>query len=128
VNTATRFPPRRTVLEAPPVHLVSHKQDLDKSEGKTEAAGFRPSACTGVSERDPTPMGYREQRLHPAPAARQPEHVPADIHRVDLQAMFDGGVYADFVLFYLLLHRSGCRRALRIPRPAHSVAGRKRRR
>ena len=92
---------------APPIHLVSYQQGLDDPIGSGEARRISPHGLLqeylngtehiwGIVSN-----GYTLRLLHENLRLSRPTYV-----QFDLQAMFEGGVYADFVLLYLLLHRS----------------------
>lgn len=104
-------------LAAPPIHTLSYRDPIDKPGPQTDGAG---AAALRVS-----PHGLMQEYLN------QSDHLwgivgnglrlrllrdNASLSRAafvefDLEAMMEGGVYADFVLLYLLLHRS------RLPSP-----------
>ncbi len=95
---------------APPIHVVAAEQDLDRGEGKrTVAGGLRVSPQGLMQEylnRTPHLWGIvtngRQLRL-----LRDNESLTRAAYvEFNLEAMMEGGVYADFVLLYLLLHRS----------------------
>jgi hypothetical protein len=94
--------------DAPPIHLVSYRQDLDQSPARSE--GSRRISPHGLLQEylNGTPHlwgivsnGYTLRLLHDNRSLSRPTYV-----EFDLQAMFEGSQYADFVLLYLLLHRS----------------------
>jgi len=95
---------------APPIHIVAVEQDLDRGEGKrTVAGGLRVSPQGLMQEylnRTPHLWGIvtngRQLRL-----LRDNESLTRAAYvEFNLEAMMEGGVYADFVLLYLLIHRS----------------------
>ncbi len=95
---------------APPIHVVAAEQDLDRGEGKrTVAGGLRVSPQGLMQEylnRTPHLWGIvtngRQLRL-----LRDNESLTRAAYvEFNLEGMMEGGVYADFVLLYLLLHRS----------------------
>jgi len=95
---------------APPIHVVAAEQDLDRGEGKrTVSGGLRVSPQGLMQEylnRTPHLWGIvtngRQLRL-----LRDNESLTRAAYvEFNLEAMMEGGVYADFVLLYLLLHRS----------------------
>jgi len=95
---------------APPIHVVAVEQDLDRGEGKrTVASSLRVSPQGLMQEylnRTPHLWGIvtngRQLRL-----LRDNESLTRAAYvEFNLEAMMEGGVYADFVLLYLLLQRS----------------------
>ncbi|HZS92728.1 MAG TPA: hypothetical protein VFE42_35220 [Chloroflexota bacterium] len=106
--------------DAPPVHTVSVKQDLDRPPGPGEVGGARRLSPHGLLQgylNATKPRwglvsnGHILRLLRDNPRLSQPAYVEFDI-----KAMLEGGVYADFVLLYLLLHRS------RLPRGSADLA------
>ncbi len=101
---------------APPVHTVSFRQEIDRAPGARELApGQLRMSPHGLVQEYLNRTGHlwgivtngRRLRL-----LRDNQSLSrAAFVEFDLEAMLDGGVYADFVLLYLLLHRS------RLPAP-----------
>jgi len=95
--------------DAPPVHVVAAGQDLDRGEGRRTVDGLRVS-----------PHGFMQDYLNRTPhlwgivtngtrlrLLRDSESLTRAAYlEFDLDAMMEGGVYSDFVLLYLVLHRS----------------------
>lgn len=92
-----------------PIHLVSHRVDLDRrTAGVAGAARTSPHGlvqsylnATDDSLWGVVSNGHRLRLLRDHHALTRPSYV-----EYDLEAMFDGEVYSDFVLLYLTLHQS----------------------
>lgn len=98
------------VPDAPPVHIVAVSQDLDQGEGRrTTVGGLRVSPHGLVQDYlnrtehlwGIVTNGKRLRLLRDNASLTRPAYV-----EFDLEAMMEGGVYADFVLLYLVLHRT----------------------
>ncbi len=95
--------------DAPPIHIVAAIQDLDRGEGRRTVDGLRVS-----------PQGLMQDYLNRTPhlwgivtngrrlrLLRDSESLTRAAYlEFDLEAMMEDGVYSDFVLLYLVLHRS----------------------
>ncbi len=99
-------------LGAPPVHTLSFREELDKLGGRadgTGSVGVRVSPHGLVQEYlnrtdhvwGIVTNGYRLRLLRDNASLSRAAFV-----EFDLEAMLEGGVYADFVLLFLVLHRS----------------------
>jgi len=92
-----------------PIHLVSHRVDLDRrTAGVAGAARTSPHGllqgylnATDDSLWGIVSNGHRLRLLRDHHALTRQSYV-----EYDLEAMFDGEVYSDFVLLYLTLHQS----------------------
>jgi N-6 DNA Methylase len=107
--------------DAPPIHIVAVSQDLDRGEGKRTVSNGPRVSPQGLMQdylnRTPHLWGMvtngRQLRL-----LRDNESLTRAAYvEFNLDAMMEGGIYADFVLLYLLLHRS------RLPRGQADAAG-----
>jgi hypothetical protein len=95
--------------ESSPIHLVSFKADLDKrSAGMTGAASASPHSLVQVFlNRSEASLwgfvsnGYKLRLMRDNASLTRQAYV-----EFDLEAMFDGEVYSDFVLLWLLCHQS----------------------
>ncbi|MDP9438256.1 MAG: N-6 DNA methylase [Actinomycetota bacterium] len=94
--------------DAPPVHLVSLKQELDRPAGAT--AGQPRTSPHGVLQEylsrtehlwGIVANGKRLRLLRDNQSLSRAAYI-----EFDLEAMLEGGVYADFGLLYLTAHRS----------------------
>lgn len=105
---------------APPIHVVAVAQDLDRGEGKrTIAGGLRVSPQGLMQEylnRTPHLWGIVTNGRHLRLLRDNASLTRAAYVEFNLEAMMEGGVYADFVLLYLVLHRS------RLPRGQKDAA------
>ncbi len=97
-------------VDGPPVHIVAAGQDLDRGEGKrTIAGGLRVSPQGLMQEylnRTPHLWGIVTNGLQLRLLRDNESLTRAAYVEFNLEAMMEGGVYADFVLLYLVLHRS----------------------
>jgi len=92
-----------------PIHLVSHRVDLDRrTAGVAGAARTSPHGllqgylnATDNSLWGIVSNGHRLRLLRDHHALTRQSYV-----EYDLEAMFDGEVYSDFVLLYLTIHQS----------------------
>lgn len=106
--------------DAPPIHIVSFRQELNRPAPSNEDAGKR------------SPHGLmqaylnaaQDQQLWGIVANGMKVRLLRDSHHFgrqsylefDLEAMLEGEVFSDFMLLYLLLHRS------RLPQPGQPAA------
>lgn len=105
--------------DGPPIHIVSFRQELNRPVPPNEDAGKR------------SPHGLMQAYLNAAPqqlwgivANGKKVRLLRDSHHFgrqsylefDLEAMLEGEVFSDFMLLYLLLHRS------RLPQPGQQAA------
>lgn len=89
--------------DAPPIHVVGHNQALDERGGAQRSPHAllqnllnRTDALWGV-----VTNGTHLRLLRDTARLTRPTYL-----EVDLQAMIEGNLYAEFVVFYRLLHRS----------------------
>ena len=96
--------------DAPPVHIVSFRQNLDRGEGKRQVAGGLGVSPHGLMQdylnRTPhlwgvVTNGLRLRLLRDNESLTRPAYV-----EFDLETMMGDDGYADFVLLYLILHRT----------------------
>ena len=91
-----------------PIHLLGWGVDLDRRSPGVAGAARAPHAMVQelLNRTDEHLWARPVQRPHPAAAARlHHAHRPAYVE-FDLEAMFDGELFADFALLYLLAHQS----------------------
>ena len=92
-----------------PIHLVSHRIDLDRrtagvaGAARTSPHGFLQGYLNATDDSlwGIVSNGHRLRLLRDHHALTRQSYV-----EYDLEAMFDGEVYSDFVLLYLTLHQS----------------------
>jgi hypothetical protein len=106
--------------DAPPIHIVSFRQELNRPAPSAEDAGKR--SPHGLMQ------GYlnaeQDHQLWGIVANGKTVRLLRDSHHFgrqsylefDLEAMLEGEVFSDFMLLYLLLHRS------RLPQPGQPAA------
>ncbi|HZK67106.1 MAG TPA: N-6 DNA methylase, partial [Chloroflexota bacterium] len=92
-----------------PVHVVSFRQDLDHSRREAGTDGVRLSPHSLVQEylnRGGSLLGIVTNGLQLRLLRDNHSLTRMAFVEFDLEAMMEGGVYSDFVLLYLSLHRT----------------------